>query len=98
MDEDLKFEFAPDEKIEHYYTEVCILLRAMEFDPAEVLVTDESILGDFYTDIEDEIEFEDVYSSMKSRYNISIKKRDYIWQIAEKIKFSDDYNNEGYNY
>lgn len=81
----MEFEFAPDEKIEHYQPEVDILLTEMGFDPREVLVTDESELQDFYWD--DDEEWEDLKSNMFKRYGLRIECRERIWKVAERMKY-----------
>ncbi len=82
----MEFEMSPDEKIEHYYDEVCIVLTEMDFDPNEVLVTDESELWDFFPD-EDDPDWLSFQSNMFKRYGLRVSKKDRIWKLAERVKY-----------
>ncbi len=83
----MEFEMSPDEKIEHYYGEVCILLEEMGFVPEEVLVTDDSMLWDFYP--EDDIHWEKFKEQLEWRYNIKVSRKDFIWKVAENMKYAE---------
>ena len=84
----MEFEFAPDEKVEHYYDEVCIVLTEMGFNPDEVLVTDDSNIGDFFMQCDDDdCEWKDFESSVFKRYGLRIDRSKRVWRLAERIKY-----------
>jgi hypothetical protein len=84
----MKFEKFPDEKIEHYWDEVCILLEEMGFHPDEVLVTDESELIEFFM-IDDEEDWIQLKKTLEWRYNVKVKYEDRIWKVAENMRYAE---------
>ncbi len=88
----MKFDLPPDEKIEHYWEHVCVLLLEIGHEPEEVLITDESNVGDFFDAHWSMPEEEDEYwqrfkNNIFKKHKVKIKLSDKIWEAAEKIKY-----------
>tara|TARA_Y100000593_G_scaffold42861_1_gene82057 strand:- start:26744 stop:27007 length:264 start_codon:yes stop_codon:yes gene_type:complete len=83
----MKFEFSSDERVEHYLEEVQILIAEMGYEMEEVLVSDDSMVIDFYPFKNDDEEWNEVKNNLKKRYGIDACLEDKIWEVAERMRY-----------
>jgi Zn ribbon nucleic-acid-binding protein len=84
----LKFESAPDDQVEELREKVDKVLVAMGFDPSEVFITDESMVGDFeYIRDDDDkvVPNPELPEKVQKALGVPVSSMDYVVDVARRL-------------
>ena len=80
-----------DEKIEHYWEDVMLVMLEMGQDPWCHPPHDESLVSDYFNN-DEEKKYEKFVKHVYLMYRVKVQFKERIWRLAERIKLGIENN------